>query len=111
MNEDFRHEYQTDPWTAAVTNLCLDAWAMGYEEARREVEREASDERGFINRESPLADMCVRMREQSYSDLRERAAKHFLASSREAEQKAICAMAALGRMVPDVTDLLRGRDG
>lgn len=96
MDEDFLREYRTDPWTAAITNMVLDGWTMGYEAARREVEREASDH-GIINRESPFAGLCIQMREQSYGDLRERAAKELFAAGREAEQKAVIAMAALNR--------------
>ena len=87
MDENFRLEYQTDPYTAAITNMVIDGWAMGYEAARREIERGGSADQ---------------MREQSFSDLRERAAKELLDAGREAEQRAIRAMAALGRMNPDL---------
>jgi hypothetical protein len=109
--DDFKREYQTDPYTAAITNMMLDAWAMGYEAARREVERESSDDRGVIDRDSPFVALCLRMREQSYGDLRVRAAKEMLSAQREASRRAITAMAKLARMVPGSEMFGGGRSG
>lgn len=90
--EDFIRDVKTDPYTAIVQRMYADAWAMGYEAARRDAER-------------ALQRPVDELRAESYSDLRNRAMREMFDKQQEAEAKMIVALAALGR---DNPGLLKG---
>lgn len=101
-DEQFIREAENDPYTAAIARMYADAWADGYEAARREVEALASDERGVISPESPLFPACAALRSESGSELRTRAFRFLADRKNVAERQFVTALAALGRKFPDV---------
>src|SRR5947208_2426960 len=87
--DDFIRDVKTDPFTALVQRMYADAWAMGYEAARRDVERNGQS--GDV------------LRAEGYSDLRNRAMREMFDKAQKAEAEMIVALAALGRDNPSLT--------
>lgn len=103
MTEDeFIRDVKTDPLTAMVQRMYADAWAMGYEAARKDVMDLAKDDRGMVERDHTLAPAVDRLYAEDGSDLRNRAMRELFDRKQKAEAEMIVAIAALGRQHPDL---------
>lgn len=105
MTEDeFIRDVKTDPYTAMIQRIHADAWAMGYEAARKDVIDLAKDDRGLVERDHALAPAVDRLYVEDGSDLRNRAMRELFDRKQKAEAEMMVAIAALGRDNPSLLE-------
>lgn len=96
MNKDeFARIYQRDPYTAMIARMYADAWALGYEAARRDVVGVTSDETDRVVPGNPLAPACDVLYSSDGSQLRNRALAELFERQQAAEIQFVLALASL----------------
>ena len=99
LREQFFAEVKRDPWSAATMHLYADGWALGYEQALRDVARHLRDGEQLAGLAiGQAADETDSLRErESHADRVDRALEQATAARSEAEK--IIGLAELGAVL------------
>lgn len=96
---DFIRQFNYDAYLALIVKMRAEAWADGYDAARRDVTR--LDDRGVFQPDHPLYPAVAKLDEESGPNLRNRAYRELLDAQAPAEREAVVAMAMLGQALPN----------
>lgn len=92
--QDFITAFHTDAYAAMLTRTWADAWALGYEAAKRDA-IQVADGRGYVQESHPLYPVLRKLDEDGFSKLRRRAEDELL----ERECKSVASVAALASLL------------
>lgn len=98
IDEDFVRLYQTDPYVALVARMRAEAWALGYEAARRDAEAVIDDGTGVIRPDNPHFAVVAALRWNEGSRLVRRAMRELADARNRSEQAFVLALAGLGKI-------------